>query len=91
MLITGSIVKEEKVGRVTDLADSRSKDCSKALLRLWSVELIYKHHVFELMSGWNSFRMPFVFLVSVLVLISDQRSRLHLLRFLHEITAPSKR
>jgi len=31
----GSIVKEEKVCRVTDLADCRLKDCSKALPHLW--------------------------------------------------------
>jgi hypothetical protein len=57
MLIIGSIVKEEKVGRVTDLAHSRSKDCLKASLHLWYVKVMLMLQAPKLMSGWNSFCM----------------------------------
>jgi hypothetical protein len=50
----------------------------------------YEVHDVELMSGWNSFRMLLTPHVLAMVLMTDQWNCVYLLRFLYEITAPSK-
>jgi hypothetical protein len=76
---------------VTDLANYKVKGLFKGVTSPMVSVHLYEVHVVELMSGWNSFRMPLLLHVLAMVLITDQWSRLYLLRILYEITAPSKR